>query len=227
MRLFVFKDALSFKGELKLNIKDKFWEVILTPEGGDTYTILVNPDVLKAGRQAMVLFSPLNAGIFIHYGYKEMCEALNVTHSEFLKYTGTYGVMQLEGTISGEIFVKAFLPMGQSYLHSDTDNFADELHVTTDCIHPIDWNYVPTFDAIKGEVKDDKLYLDLSYCPPAIPLEEFVLNYAGQVIKLVPGDGIYVFDFVPGEDAYVGEPYHRNKGRMIDIERLLKCDKLG
>ena len=225
-RLFVFKDAVGFPGELKLNKAEDIFEIAFKPEEGEIQKVYVRPEAIGSGRTAMVLFSPLNGCLFAHYGYREMCEALNVTHSEFLSLTGTIGLMQLDGTLAGELFIKAFLPAGQFYLHSDTDNFADCLHVTKDCIHPLDWQYLPGFEALRAWVEDDKIKVELDYAPATTPLENFVLNYAGQTVELHPGKGIYVFSFVSGENMFVGEPYRRSKGRMIEVERLLRCGSL-
>lgn len=225
-RLFVFKDAVNLKGDLKLNQNEDVFEIEFKLEGRDGQKVYIWSDALTPGRTAMVLFSPINATLFVHYGYKEMCEALNVTHSEFLAFTGTIGFMQFDGTLTDEIFIKAFLPSEQTYLHSDTDNFADCLHVTKDCIHPIDWQYIPGFEASKAWIEDDLLKVELEYCPTPNPKEVCVLNYAGQIAELHPGAGIYVFRFVQGENMFVGEPYHRSKGRMINIEGLLRCSSL-
>lgn len=229
--IFVFPNIMHIDGRIKLNTDKDIYELTYS-QVIDNKTVnkkaYINPSVIVDGNVAMVLYSPITNSLIVHYGYSALCEAMNVTHSEFLKVTNLYGFMQLD-RYKDRVFIKVFLPHKQYSLDSDTDDYSDNAYLTADCIHPVDWQYIPTFDTISAKVnKNNKLLLSLGVCSPAVKEAEgnMYINYAGQVAKLKDGVCTYEFEFIKGENAYIGYPYSRRKGRMIEIGRLLMlCDK--
>lgn len=212
-------------GRIKLNTDGK--ELVLTyaildDEPASHKTVRINPELIMDGNVAMVLFSPVTNALIVHYGYSALCEAMNVTHSEFLKVTSLYGFMQLD-RYKNRVFIKVFLPKEQYSLDSDTDDYSDNAYLTADCVHPLDWQYMPTYDF--SARLDDKgmLEIDLNVCKPAVEEAEgnMFLNYAGQTFELHDGHNYIKCYYLKGENAYVGYPHTRHKGRMIEIDRAV------
>ena len=201
---------------------------ILDDEPASRKSVHINPELIADGNAAMVLFSPITNSLLVHYGYSCLCEAMNVTHSEFLDVASLYGFMQID-RYKNRVYIKVFLPRGQYSLESDTDDYSDNVYMTADAIHPVDWQYIPTFDLIDAAVTDKgKLLLRLGVCRPAVEEAEgnMHINYAGQTAELKDGEHTYEFTFVKGENAYIGYPYSRRKGRMLEVDRaVMLCGK--
>lgn len=219
--LFVFPDIVNISGEISLNCKDGVY-CLMYQYGAETHTVHINPNLIADGNVAMVIYSPLNNSLFVHYGFSQLCESMNVTHSEFLKLACVNGLMQID-RYGKRLFIKVFLPKKQYSLYSDTDDYSDNAYLTADCCHPLDWQYIPTYELIDAKVEDEKLYLTLGVCRPSVDeaMGNMHINYAGQCAELQDGEHTYVFHFVKKENAYVGYPYSRRKGRIIDIERAV------
>lgn len=226
--IFVFPDMVNINGRITLNCKDDIYNLKYNSESNTTNKeVYIDTQAISDGNVNMVLYSPINNTLLTHYGYSQICESMNVTHSEFLKLSALCGFMQID-RYKNSVFIKVFLPKGQYSLDSDTDDYSDNIYYTSDCIEPLDWQFIPTFDLIKADVNEGKLSLKLSVCRPV--LEEangnMHINYAGQCLPIVDGEQEYIFNYVKGENAYIGYPYSRRKGRMIDIERaVMLCIK--
>ena len=224
--LFPFADVVRLPGRIKLNSSDGNYSLTYT-EGDLRKTVTVNPRCLSDGNTAMVIYSPLNAELLVHYGFSALCEAMNVTHSEFLKLTQLHGLMQLD-RYGERLYIKVFLPQNQYVLDSDTDDYSSQLYLNADCIHPLDWQYIPTFGLLDARIYDDKLLLKLDVCRPSVDeaMGNMHINYAGQTAELKQGVCTYIFTYVPGENAYVGYPHSRRKGRALEIDRaVLSCSR--
>ena len=229
--IFVFPDMVKAPGTIKLDRdgKDYVLTYVLADDEPRSYrSVHINPELIADGVAAMVLYSPVNDKLLVHYGYSCLCEAMNLTHSEFLEVASLYGFMQLD-RYKNRVYIKVFLPKGQYSLESDTDVYSDNVYMMADCVHPIDWQYIPTFDLVDAAVTDKgKLLLRLGVCRPAVEEAEgnMHINYAGQTAELVEGEHTYEFTFVKGENAYVGYPHSRRKGRMLEIDRaVMLCGK--
>lgn len=251
--LFVFTDMGSCNGRLKLNstkdgIYHLYFDKMAQNDNGDATAaadatgvenagatgavllsrdVFIDPRYIADGNVAMAMYLPLTDELIVHYGYSQLCESMNMTHSEFLSITNNCGLMQLD-RYKNKVFIKVFLPKGQYSLDSDTDDYSDNAYLTADCCLPLDWQYIPTYDLINAKIEDNKLYLTLGVCRPVMREAQgnMHINYAGQCVDIIDGERTYVFDFVKGENAYIGYPYSRRKGRMIDIERaVMLCIK--
>lgn len=224
--LFPFADVVRLPGRIKLDSSDGNYS--LTYVDGDLHqTVTINPHCLADGNTAMVIYSPINQQLLVHYGFSALCEAMNVTHSEFLKLTQLHGLMQLD-RYEDRLYIKVFLPKNQYVLDSDTDDYSDKLYLNADCIHPLDWQYVPTFDLLDARIDGDKLYLKLDVCRPSVDeaMGNMHINYAGQTAELRQGVCTYIFTYVAGENAYIGYPHSRRRGRILEIDRaVLSCSR--
>lgn len=229
--IFVFPDTVKAPGFVKLDRGDKDYVLtyaLLDDEPRSYKSVHVNPELIADGAVAMVLYSPVTNKLLVHYGYSCLCEAMDVTHSEFLEVANLYGFMQLD-RYKNRVYIKVFLPRGQYSLESDTDDYSDNVYMTADAIHPVDWQYIPTFDLVDAAVTDEgKLLLRLGVCRPAVDEagDNMHINYAGQVAELKDGEHTYEFTFVKGENAYIGYPHSRRKGRMLEVDRaVMLCGK--
>lgn len=216
--LFVFPDVVKIDGNITLNEQDGIY-CLVYQHGAETHSVHINPNLIAEGNVAMVIYSPLNNNVFVHYGFSQLCEGMNVTHSEFLTMTCVNGLMQID-RYGKRLFIKVFLPKKQYSLDSDTDDYSNNCYLTADCCHPLDWQYMPTYDLVGAEVSEGKLYITLAVCKPVADeaMGNMHINYAGQCLDLREGTNVYTFEFVEGEEAYIGYPYSRRKGRKIDIE---------
>lgn len=224
--LFVFPDMMNAPGRIKLNTEGKEYVLtytIMDDEPASHKTVRINPELITDGNVAMVLFSPVTNSLIVHYGYSALCEAMNVTHSEFLNVASLYGFMQLD-RYKNRVFIKVFLPKGQFSLDSDTDDYADNSYMTADCVHPLDWQYMPTYSELAANVDDEgMLEMHLDVCRPALEEAEgnMYLNYAGQTFKLHDGHNFIKCCYLKGENAYIGYPHTRYKGRMVEVDRAV------
>lgn len=224
--LFPFADVVKLPGRIKLNSTDGN-NSLTYEECGLRKTVTINPHCLADGNTAMVIYSPLNQQLLVHYGFSALCEAMDATPSEFFKLTQLHGLMQLD-RYGDRLYIKVFLPQNQYVLDSDTDDYSNKLYLNADCIHPLDWQYIPTFDLLNAEIYEDKLILKLDVCRPSVEeaLGNMHINYAGQTAELRQGAHDYVFTYVPGENAYIGYPHSRRKGRILEIDRaVLSCSR--
>lgn len=226
--LFIFPDMVNVSGRIKLNREGE--DYVLRYSASDAAPVKevrINPEYIADGNVAMVIYIPLNNNMIVHYGYSQLCEGMNVTHSEFLDLASLYGFMQFD-RYKERVFAKVFLPRGQFSLDSDTDDYSGNAYLTADCVNPLDWQYMPTYDLIEAKVEDEKLFLTLGVCRPAVDEAEdrMYINYAGQCVKLLDGEHTYEFGYIKGENAFIGYPYSRRKGQIIDIERaVMLCIK--
>lgn len=224
--VFVFTDMVNAEGRISLDrdgSDDRY--TLAYSFDGTVKTVHIDLSTIKDGNAAMVLYSPIVNSLIVHYGYSALCEAMNVTHSEFLKVASLYGFMQMD-RYGNRVFIKVFLPKGQFCLDSDTDDYSDNAYLTADCVHPLDWQYIPTYDLVSVTVDEgDKpqLHMTLRVCRPAVEeaMGNMYINYAGQCQELHDGVNHINFRFVKGENAYIGYPYSRHKGRMIEVGRAV------
>lgn len=224
--LFPFADVVELPGRVKLDKSGEVYKLSYI-EGDFKKSVAINTNCIANGNVAMVIYSPLNQKLLVHYGFSALCEAMDVTHSEFLKLTQLHGLMQLD-RYGDTIYIKVFLPKGQYCLDSDTNSYANKLYLNADCIHPLDWQYMPTFDLLDAKIDNGKLILELNTCRPSVDAAagNMHINYAGQCLELRQGQSKYEFVYVPGENAYVGYPYSRRKGRVLEIDRaVLSCSR--
>lgn len=229
--IFVFPDMMNIVGTVKLDTYGREMTLtytVMDDEPASCKKVVINPELIKDGSTAAVLYSPITNSLIVHYGYSALCEAMNVTHSEFLKVAGLYCFMQLD-RYKNKVFIKVILPKEQFSLESDTDDYSDNVYMTADCVHPLDWQYVPTFDLVDAKINDKgKLLLTLGVCRPAVEEAEgnMHINYAGQVLPLKDGVHTYELYFLKGENAYIGYPNSRRKGRMLEVDRaVMLCGK--
>lgn len=225
--VFVFPDMVGVQGRISLNRDGDVYALRYTQNDNFVREVFIDTEVISDGNVAMVMFCPITGDLIVHYGFSQICESLNMTHSEFLKTVSIFGFMQLD-RYKDRVFCKVFLPKGQYSLDSGTDDYSDNAYMTADCIHPLDWQYVPTYDLVDAKVEDGRLKLTLGVCRPAVSeaMGNMHINYAGQCAELVDGECTYEFKHVKGENAYIGYPYSRRKGRMIDVERaVMLCIK--
>lgn len=224
--LFPFADVVELPGRVKLDKSGEIYKLSYI-EGDLKKSVAINTNCITNGNVAMVIYSPLNQKLLVHYGFSALCEAMDVTHSEFLKLTQLHGLMQLD-RYDGRLYIKVFLPQNQYVLDSDTDDYSDKLYLDADCIHPLDWQYMPTFDLMDAKIDNGKLILELDTCRPSVDAAagNMHINYAGQCLELRQGESRYEFVYVPGENAYIGYPYSRRKGRILEIDRaVLSCSR--
>lgn len=227
IELFCFKDTIDLQNStIEFNIlEENVWELKLKISNKVKKVYIYPNVVLHVGRCLMVLYSPLTGELFTHYGYNEVCQTAGMSHSQMLKTAHVHGLMQVSRVNDDTCFVKAFLPKGQMVLNSTTNDWSDRLHVTSDCINPIDWQYSPTFDVINGHLCEDNntkakyLKLEVALCDASN--DDIYITYAGQYIKLEKGSNLVIFDYVPGENAFIGLPFNRQISRMIEIDKVL------
>lgn len=229
--VFVFPDMVGLPGRVSLNREGDVYTLryTLDDNSGQPFVreVVIDTEAVCDGNVAMVMFCPITNDMIVHYGFSQICESLNMTHSEFLQIVSVYGLMQVD-RYQERVFCKVFLPKKQHSLDSVTDDYSDNAYMTADCVHPLDWQYMPTYDLVNAKVEDGRLELTLGVCRPAVneAMGNMHINYAGQCLELADGEHTYVFKYVKGENAYIGYPYSRRKGRMIDIERaVMLCIK--
>lgn len=213
--LFVFANSVSIDGRLCINIDEKgIVEIIYNDK-----SCYVDTSVLNNWSTTCVLFNQLNDSLFTVYNYHEMCKLQNLTHSEMLKMACVNCFMQIDKK-NGKLFSKIFLPYNQFTLESDKNDFSENLYLTKDFIHPLDWQYMWTFELLKLEKADDLLNGTIDIAPSCLGGTLFI-NYAGQIQQILPGENQFSFKFVKGENLFLGEPYARYKGQMIEVEKAL------
>ena len=225
-KVFVFKEALNLEGELTINEHDNIITIkFKLPDG-----VIKSVDVLTSylvGKTVMVIYSPVIDNLIVHYDWHEICTVMGISHSDLLKVANCYGIVQIDGVRMDKedvLYTKVFLPIGQFQLLSDNDDYIGNLYYTTDCIHPLDWQFTPTFQAVKAYLENDKLHLTLELAKP-ITDNEVWINYCGQYYQLQNGINELVLDYVYGENAYIGNKHTRYKGRELVIEKALRiCD---
>lgn len=212
VNIFPFADVVELPGRVKLDKSGEVYKLSYI-EGDFKKSVAINTNCIANGNVAMVIYSPLNQKLLVHYGFSALCEAMDVTHSEFLKLTQLHGLMQLD-RYGDTIYIKVFLPKGQYCLDSDTNSYANKLYLNADCIHPLDWQYMPTFDLLDAKIDNGKLILELNTCRPSVDAANGNMHIN------------YEFVYVPGENAYIGYPYSRRKGRVLEIDRaVLSCSR--
>ena len=225
-KVFVFREALNLEGEITLNTHDNIMTLkIKLPDN-----TIKSVDILTShlvGRTVMVIYSPMIDDLIVHYDWHEICTVMGITHSELLKISNCFGIMQIDGIRMDKedvLLTKVFLPYKQFKLLNDNDDYIDNLYYTIDCVNPIDWQFTPTFQAVKAYVENNKLHLTLELAKP-ITDNEVWINYCGQYYKLENGINELVLDYVYGENAYIGNKHTRYKGRELIIEKALRlCD---
>ncbi len=209
---YVFKDAVNAAGGLSVTEpKEGLIKVAFTDK--EAY---IRTSSIPAGGTAVVIFNPLTLDMFTLYNFGEIAQVMGLTHSEVLRTCGVCCFMQADRVADGRLFVKTFLPKGQLHL----DGYAEALHITRDCVHPIDWHYQPTLDAIRAELKGQELSIACVVCKQE--KDDVFINYAGQAVKAKGGELMQLlFNYVPGENLYIGPQHSRCKGAMVDVGRLL------
>lgn len=218
MHLYVFPDAVRRAGneKIKLNTDGKKLVFFYNDD-----RVIIDTEALREGSSTLVLHNYLTKNTYALYNFREICQALDMTTREFLCTICQPGYMQID-KCEGDLFIKVFLPEGELQLDSDTDDFSLCRHLTKDMIHPLDWKYSWTLDEVEGRLEGDTLYLTLAVTKSAFWKREVYISHAGQTEKVRPGMNTYAFKYVEGEDAYLGEPCCRYKGRAIDLARLLR-----
>lgn len=216
--LFVFyrnsKGSTFVINDLKLNIINTTYELYYKDS-----KVTIDCEVLRNHSSTMVLIDNLQSQLFTVYNWKEIAEIFNTTNSNLLNVFNQPSVMQID-KCNDTIFSKVFLPDNQLTLKSDTSDFSTNVYYTIDFIHPLDWQYHTTFDAVKLEHIGDRLIGELCIAKGILE-EEMFINYAGQSIPITNGMMKIDFKFVPGNNLYLGSLSAQYQGRCLEVEKCL------
>ncbi len=227
--LYVFPDAVSAVGgddRLKLDIEKSRVTLALTA-GERTLSVRADASAMRDGSCAMVVYSAFTGELYTLYDFRELLEVFGMAPSEFLRAFALRGYLQVDAC-GGGAFVKAFLPAGQRTLESSTHDLSALCHFTADMIHPLDWKYRWELKHAAAEVMNGILTVTLEIARSDFWTRDVYLSHGGQAAKVDPdGTHTYTFKYVPGEDAYLGEPNCRYRGRAIQLGRLLNEKMTG
>lgn len=218
MHLYVFPNAVRRAGKERIKLNTDGSKLIFFYNEDK---VVIDTAVLREGSSTLILHNYITGNTYPLYNFREITQAMDMTSSEFINTICQPSYMQID-KCAGDLFIKVFLPEGDTFLESDTDDFSLCRHLTKDMIHPLDWKYSWTLDEVEGRLEGEKLYLTLAVSKSDFWKRDVYISHAGQAAKVMPGRNTYAFKYVEGENAYLGEPCCRYKGRAIDLDRLLR-----
>lgn len=218
MHLFIFPNAMPRRSEdddIKLNIEGSVFHFF---HGGEE--LIIDTALLRDGSSTMVMSNAITRKDYVLYNFRELLEVLDMTPSEMLSTLSQRGFMQID-TCAGDLYVKVFLPEGEAELLSDTTDFSEYRHETKDSIHPLDWRYSWTLRDLTAKLDGERLTLTFTLDRSDFWTRPLFVSHGGQTQELYEGRNEVTFTYIPTENAYVGNPNCRYKGRSIELKRLL------
>lgn len=212
---YVFPECVRVSGQLKVNIADGNYEVSINNNAA-----IVTKDQIDKNTANLVLYDEAMGSLMLFNDLDSVTKRNKLSASDFLKAIKRNALLQIDWFGSGH-FVKAFLPIGQMNLLSDTHDFSQCAHFPITAIHPVDWQYQPSAILRKaefGEANQIKLSIEaipsiLSGCiyyrygtqSGSIPLgvHDITLSYEPQqMIKIGKYEGFeYSYKDIPVEEA--------------------------
>lgn len=212
---YVFPECVKVNGWLKVNIVDGNYEVAI-----DNNCAVVANEQINKNTANLVLYDEAAGNWTLFNDIDSVLKQSNIAASDFLKAINQNALLQIDWFGSGH-FVKAFLPIGQMNLLSDTHDFSQCAHFPLTAIHPVDWQYQPSAILRKakfveaGQIKlnieaipsvlSDSIYYRYGTQSGSIPLgaHDIDLVYEPQqVMKIGKYEGFtYSYKDIPVEEA--------------------------
>ena len=145
---YVFPECVKVSGQLKVNISDGHYEVSI-----NNHAAIVTKEQIAKNTANLVLYDEAMGALTLLQDLDSVTKRNNISASDFLKAINKNALLQIDWFGSGH-FVKAFLPIGQMNLLSDTHDFSQCAHFPIAAIHPVDWQYQPGAILRKAEFGD-------------------------------------------------------------------------
>lgn len=219
MKLFIFPDSVRRENEkenIKLNIVGSVFHFF--HNGKES---IIDTALLKSGSSTMVLNNTLTGETYVLYNFREILQVLGMSSQEMLSTLHQRGFMQIDKQ-GDDLFVKVFLLEGDKELASDINDFSSYRHYTKDYIHPLDYQYSWSFRNLKGRLVDGYLELTFTIKKSDFWVEPLYISHAGQSVRVKEGENKVRFKYIPTEGVYGGNENARQKGRALDVARLLR-----
>lgn len=208
MRLFVFQNQTTVTDRVGIQ---------KTPHGliahlGNLWCN-VDLDGMREGDSVMVVYSPVSNRLLPLYNYRELLQVFGLKASESSMVLKVAPTLQAD-IVQGEPFVKVFLSKGQFELDGDLDS-ADAVFDSISEMHPLD--IVFSYETkVAYNVCDDKIFFDVDLKINA-RTKPVYFNYGAHSVKLDDSYTRLVFDYIPGENVYLGDEHSHYLGREVPI----------
>lgn len=224
--LFIFPHAVRRESEsetIRLNVNGG----VLSFFHNDA-EVSIDTTFLRDGSSTVVMANSLTGATYALYNFREILQVMDMTPSELLGTMNQRCFMQIDKS-GGEVFIKVFLLEGMNELPSNTDDFSGKAHLTTDYIHELDWKYSWTIKNVSASVSGSEKTITISFETVVSDFwkEPIYISHAGQTVLCNEGKNVVVFRYNEHENAYLGAPNCRYKGRAIDLKRLIGGMKNG
>lgn len=214
---YVFPECVrAYNTQLKVNITDGGYEVTI-----DNKTLIVDNASIRKNTSNIVMFDTILGEMFLFKDFDSVTKKSNISANNFLKQVRQSGLLQIDWFGTGH-FVKAFLPIGQVNLLSDTHDFSQCSHFPISAIHPVDWQYQP--DAILRNIyilDGGKLDIRIESIPSMLS-DSIYYRYGSQSGSIPLGLNDIVLNFEPRAVLQIGKHEgFKYSYRDIDVEELL------
>ncbi|MDU4960949.1 MAG: hypothetical protein E6X17_09870 [Sporomusaceae bacterium] len=195
---YVFPECVRVSGQLKVNIAD------------DQYAVSINNqhtsiafDQIHKNTANLVLYDAAMGTLTLFKDLDSVTKQQHVLASDFLKAIQKNSLLQIDWFGSGH-FVKAFLPMGQVNLLSDTHDFSQCAHFPLTAIHPVDWQYQPSAILRQAELAGSQLRLRIEAIP-SILSDSIFYRYGSQTGAIPLGVHDILLSYEPQQVLHIGK----------------------
>lgn len=214
MRLFVFQNQTTL--EASVSVSEVRYGMVVHVDAGETdnYFCTVDFKHMKEGDSAIVVYSPIADKLFVLYNYRELLQLLGLAPSE--TYTAIHAVIIAQiDIVKKEPFIKVFLSRRQYKLNGNLDS-SDCVFKPISDMHALDLQF--SYDTkTTYEINGDRIIFSV-YLSKNAYSGSLYFNYGSQSCKL-NDDGItnIIYDYIPGEDAFIGPEHSRLEGRRVRV----------
>lgn len=208
MRLFVFQNQTTLLEPIKV----KNVEYGLQFDVNDN-TCTVDYKHMKEGDSAIVIYSPLASKVFTLYNYRELLQIWGIAPSQTYSCINAIILGQVD-IVQGEPFVKVFLSNEQFQLDGNLDT-SDKVFKTTNGMSALDIAF--SYDThTTYKIANDKIFFTVTLSRNAYTLPIY-FNYGSSSCELDDDVTHIMYDYIPGEDAFIGPERSRLEGRRVRI----------
>lgn len=206
MRLFVFQNQTTITDRVGIQ---KSATGLIVHVG----KLLCNIDCkgMKEGDSMMVVYSPISNRLLPLYNYRELLQIYGLKASESSTIFKVAPIVQVD-IVQDEPFVKVFLSKKQFELDGDLDS-SDAVFDSISEMHPLDIAF--SYETkITYQLVGDKIFFNVNLKRNARTTPVY-FNYGAQSVMLDEPYTKLVFDYIPGENVYLGDKHSHYIGREV------------